>query len=232
VISGHAQENNIILLTNPKITMINIVDNHESLIDLKNHREICYGPSPEISDNMDYTWIRKTVYDKLIQAQKSLPEGIRFCLYEGYRSLKLQKMLFENRFRQVAAQHPDWPKDKIFKEATKLVSPVKNIDGTKITPPHSTGGAIDIYLIDEKAQPLDMGIHPKDWMEDHDGSISLTLSQKISAEAKKNRMIMNQALSAAGFVNYAGEYWHWSYGDRYWAYFSNQPHAIYGSYKR
>ena len=73
-----------------------------------------------------------------------------------------------------------------------------------------------------------MGIHPKDWMQDTDGSLSLTNSQKISAEARHYRQIMNSALMSAGFVNYPTEYWHWSYGDRYWAYHQGQSTAIYG----
>ena len=39
---------------------------------------------------------------------------------------------------------------------------------------------------------------------------------------------MGIALQAVGFVNYPTEYWHWSYGDRYWAYQKGQPAAIYG----
>ncbi len=41
---------------------------------------------------------------------------------------------------------------------------------------------------------------------------------------------MSDALNVVGFVNYPTEYWHWSYGDRYWAYVKQQPFAIYGSY--
>jgi hypothetical protein len=53
----------------------------------------------------------------------------------------------------------------------------------------------------------------------------------ISSAAKHNRKIMSNALTKAGFVNYLGEYWHWSYGDRYWAYFTKKDKAIYGSIK-
>jgi D-alanyl-D-alanine dipeptidase len=35
------------------------------------------------------------------------------------------------------------------------------------------------------------------------------------------------ALSAAGFVNYPTEWWHWSYGDRYWAMVTGEPAALY-----
>ena len=50
-----------------------------------------------------------------------------------------------------------------------------------------------------------MGIKVVDWMQDIDGSISKTNSDKISLEAKINRQIMSKALSQVGFVNYSGE---------------------------
>lgn len=55
---------------------------------------LAYGPSPEVPNNTDYTKLRKTVYEKLTQAQKLLPAALHFCLYEGYRSLNLQKNTF------------------------------------------------------------------------------------------------------------------------------------------
>ncbi len=74
-----------------------------------------------------------------------------------------------------------------------------------------------------------MGIEVKDWMDDEDGSLSLTASQKISAEAKTYRKVMSDALESVGFVNYPHEYWHWSYGDRYWAHQTGHAFALYGS---
>ena len=229
-VNRYAQKNDIILIADRKILAIRVIDNQEPMVDLKHQKEICYGVSPEIPNNTDYTKLRKSVYEKLKQAQKLLPKGLRFCLYDGYRSLQLQKMLFDNRFEKIKKQHTDWSQEQIFLETTKLVSPVINQDGTKNIPPHSTGDAIDISLIDEQGNSVDMGIHPKDWMEDNDGSISLTSSLIISAEAQNNRKIMSDALSAVGFVNYPTEYWHWSYGDRYWAYHKDKSHAFYGSY--
>jgi len=73
-----------------------------------------------------------------------------------------------------------------------------------------------------------MGIAPKDWMQNKDGSLSKTDSKTISSSAQSYRAIMNQALSSQGFVNYPPEYWHWSYGDRYWAFVKKKPVALYG----
>ncbi|MDT7587682.1 MAG: zinc D-Ala-D-Ala dipeptidase, partial [Pseudonocardiales bacterium] len=36
------------------------------------------------------------------------------------------------------------------------------------------------------------------------------------------------ALHSVGFVNYPTEWWHWSYGDRYWAIKTTAAAAIYG----
>lgn len=218
MIHSNTKTNNIILIADPEILAIRVLENKEPMIDLKDQKTIVYGPSPEIPNNTDYTKIKKTVYEKLKQAQSLLPQGLHFCIYEGYRSLQLQKMLFDTRFEKIKKLYPTWSQDEIFTETTKLISPVVNQDGLKNIPPHSTGGAIDVYLIDDKGIAIDMGIHPEDWMKDDDGSLSLTSSSVISIEAQKNRKIMSNVLEALDFVNYPTEYWHWSYGDRYWAY--------------
>jgi D-alanyl-D-alanine dipeptidase len=44
-----------------------------------------------------------------------------------------------------------------------------------------------------------------------------------------DRAILAQALRPAGLVNYPTEWWHWSYGDRYWALVTGAPYATYGS---
>ncbi len=44
--------------------------------------------------------------------------------------------------------------------------------------------------------------------------------------------VSDAVLGAAGLVNYPTEWWHWSYGDRYWAMATGAPGAIYGSAHR
>jgi D-alanyl-D-alanine dipeptidase len=227
MLSAQAQAN-MVLISDPQIVNIPIIENHEPMIDLRQQKIISYGPSPEIQNNTDYTKMRKTVYEKLVKAQQLLPKNLHFCIYEAYRSLQLQNKLFEDRVAKIKKLHPDWSAEQRFHDANKMVAPVKHLDGTANTPPHSTGGAIDIYLLNEKNEPIPMGIHPKDWMQDNDASISTTNSKIISEEAQHNRKIMSKALATVGFVNYPTEYWHWSYGERYWAYHTGKSHAIYG----
>lgn len=97
----------------------------------------------------------------------------------------------------------------------------KNISskGKQNVPSHSTGGAI------EKGNPLDMGI-PLD--DPYNEDFIHADSPRISSEARKNRDIMTHALVAVGFVGYSAEFWHFSYGDRRWAFLTHSPYSIYG----
>ncbi|MGA2655068.1 MAG: M15 family metallopeptidase [Gammaproteobacteria bacterium] len=222
-------DNEIVLIADPRVLAMPVIENHEPWVDLRTQSVIKIGPSPEIDNNQDYFYMRKTVYEKLVAAQALLPDDLQFCLYEAYRSLALQNQLFTTHYNDLKKIHPTWSHDALFIETTKLVSPVTNLDDTKNIPPHSTGAAIDVYLLDKNGQVVDMGMHPKDWMLDHDGSLSLTDSKIISKEAQKYRHMMSKVLTQVGFANYPTEYWHWSYGDRYWAYQKGQSHAIYGN---
>jgi D-alanyl-D-alanine dipeptidase len=50
----------------------------------------------------------------------------------------------------------------------------------------------------------------------------------LSPEARRNRRLLADALTAAGFSNYPAEWWHWSFGDQAWALRTGQEYAIYG----
>jgi D-alanyl-D-alanine dipeptidase len=222
-------ERSIISPIDPRVLSIPIQDNQEPMIDLLEQDIILFGASPEVLNNRDYTKMRVTVYNKLVTAQQRLPVKLRFCLYEAYRSLALQQQLFNDRHTLLQHTYPDWDAHTLFQETTQIVAPVINWDGSPNTPPHSTGAAIDIYLLDSQNRVVDMGIQVEDWRLDIDGSISKTDSTKISTQAQQYRAIMNHALQAVGFVNYPAEYWHWSYGDRYWAHAVGNAFALYGS---
>ena len=220
------------LIADEVISNIPILENQEPFVDARQLGGILIGPSPEIDDNQDYTFMRKSVYERLLEAQSLLPEEIQFCLYEAYRSLELQKILFDERYRRVKVQYPSYSHEELYLQAIRLVSPITHLDGCINIPPHATGGAIDVYLVDREGNPLDMGMHPKDWMDDITGVLSLTQSQVISSQAQAHRYMMSDVLERVGFANYPNEYWHWSYGDRYWAYMTKHTHAIYGMPKK
>jgi D-alanyl-D-alanine dipeptidase len=50
----------------------------------------------------------------------------------------------------------------------------------------------------------------------------------VPPAAPPTTRLMVSALTAAGLVNYPAHWWHWSYGDRFWAFVNRAPHARYG----
>ena len=108
-----------------------------------------------------------------------------------------------------------------YQEAAKFVSPfIDNI------PTHATGAAIDISLFSVNNKKLiDMGkfdviFGPNDQQE--------TFSENTSEDQSNNRLMLLSAATRAGLVNYGFEWWHYSYGDKMWAYVKKQKAAIYG----
>jgi D-alanyl-D-alanine dipeptidase len=224
------EKEELVLIVDQRVLDIPILENHELLVDLRNQSTILIGPSPEIENNTCYTWVRKSVFERLELAQKMLPPSLQLCLYEGLRTLSLQKQLYETRWNIIRNAYPKWTEAEVYSEVIKLVSPVVTLDGIRNIPPHSTGAAVDVYLVDSITQkPVEMGILAKDWLLDQTGVLSKTDSESISEEAKKNRQTLSTVMQEAGFVNYPTEYWHWSFGDRYWAFIKKQPFAFYDS---
>ena len=217
----------IVYIADPEILAIPIKECGESFIDLKDQTEIGYGPVPENEFTAnDYTKMRKTVYEKLCTAQKTLPEGWRFRLYEGLRSRKVQKMLFDAEHAHLKIRLAGQTPAEIFRETTRLVSPIENFDGSRNIPPHSTGAAVDVEIVTEKGQVVDMGMEAKDW-DVVVPEMCLTNCHIIDENIQANRKILFDVMTAQDFVNMPTEWWHFSYGDRYWAYHKNQAHAIY-----
>ena len=216
------------LITDPEVLAIDVEDNGEPLVNIKHNPEIAYGPVPECPQSAPfYTKMRAGVFDRLLAAQQLLPDGIKFRLYEGLRDFEVQRFLFDQMYGQNEAQCPELSEELLFLQTTKLVSPVVNLDGSENIPPHCTGAAVDVELIDAEGNLLDMGMQAKDWMT-YPAHISETDCVEISLEAQQNRQLLLKVMTEVGFVNYHTEWWHYSYGDKYWAYMLGKPKAIYG----
>lgn len=74
---------------------------------------------------------------------------------------------------------------------------------------------MDLTLAYADGRELDLGT-PVDANPEESAGACFTRAEGISAEARRNREMLGAALTAAGFVNYPTEWWHWSFGDRYW----------------
>lgn len=169
----------------------------------------CYEPylreHPEFS-----LMIRQAVLDRLIEAQTILPSHWRIVLKAGYRPYSVQLNILKTIMEEVGQRHPDWSNEQRLEHARLFVS-----DPRLVCPPHVTGGAVDLDIIDSTTgESIDMGCPPNT-----DNEIAYLHSDKLSAEQRKNRDILLEAMLAAGFAPLVTEWWHYQYGETYWAAF-------------
>jgi D-alanyl-D-alanine dipeptidase len=90
--------------------------------------------------------------------------------------------------------------------------------------PHVTGAAIDVTLTDVWGSELDLGT-PIDPMAEEYGLDPTP----VVDEARERRQLLARVLTDVGLVNYPGAWWHWSYGDRYWALLTGAASAPFGA---
>jgi zinc D-Ala-D-Ala dipeptidase len=221
-------------IVSPDVTRIKIEECGEELIDLNNlgNKRIVLLTSFDSTYNAghrDCGKVRKGLCDRLLRLLEHLPSNVGLAIFEGYRPLWKQKEYFVKKFKELARIDKDFKLDdehlnNIYRETCKWVSPfIDNI------PVHCTGAAIDFMLFQFNEEGfmelLDLGkfgviFGPNDQAK--------TLAPNLSAVQIANRNMLLNAASESGLVNYGYEWWHYSYGDRAWAFVEGREKAIYG----
>ena len=92
--------------------------------------------------------------------------------------------------------------------------------------PHVAGAAVDLTLVDATGEELDLGT-PIDATPEQSGG-RCYFAAEVGPDARAHRDLLARVLTRVGLVNYPTEWWHWSYGDRYWALTTGAPAALYG----
>lgn len=210
----------IITLSNPEVVAISVRENDEPLVDLAGIPAFIIDKRKQ-GTSSQYTFVRETVANMLLRAQQLLGP-IKLLIIEGHRPITLQKVYFDEYYDNLKGKYPQWSHEKLYQAASTYVSP------PEIVPPHSTGGAIDLTLTNAAGVELNMGV-PVNASPEESNNRCYTLASDISDQAKANRQLLINAMSSVGFVNFPSEFWHWSYGDKYWAYHMRKPHSLYGT---
>ncbi|GAA5197270.1 M15 family metallopeptidase [Rugosimonospora acidiphila] len=209
----------MILMSDPQVAAIRTADNGEPLVDLRDVADLWLDD--RLSDEQGaFARLRLTVAERLSEAQRRLPAGVRLLVVEGYRPRRLQESYFFGYRDGLRERYQDWGAQRLHVEASKFVAPPD-------LAPHGTGGAVDLTLCTEDRVELDMGTRVNDSPE---ASLNAcyTAARNIPAAARLNRAMLWKALTEVGLVNYPTEWWHWSYGERYWALSSGVPNTLYG----
>ncbi|MFJ4686633.1 M15 family metallopeptidase [Streptomyces sp. NPDC091377] len=209
----------IILLSDPRVAATPVSDNGEPLVDLRAVATLRVD-SRQADGDGSYAHLRAGVLHRLLLAQNVLPPGVRLLVVEGFRPPTLQHRYFEEYAATLRAAHPDASPARIRELASAYISPPE-------VAPHVSGGAVDLTLCAEDGTELPLGTEVNATPEESGGRCR-TAAPDLDAEARAHRAVLGDAMTAAGFVNYPTEWWHWSYGDRYWALTTRARTAPYG----
>lgn len=215
--------NGIVLMADPRLTGIPVRECGDPLVDLRTRRLIAIDHRRRDPAG-DWRQARSGLAQRLDSAARSLPAGVRLLHVEGYRPPALQARYFAEYRSELAVARPDLNPEALRRLTSRYVSPPE-------VAPHSAGAAVDLTLCDDSGIELDLGTMVNANPEQSAGGC-YTAAENISATGRANRAVLAAAMTVAGFVNYPTEWWHWSYGDRYWALVSGAPAAIYGTLTR
>jgi zinc D-Ala-D-Ala dipeptidase len=213
----------VIPLSDPRVAAVPVRDCGEPLVDLRTAAPLRVDPR-QADPAGAYAHLRSGVADRLVTAQSLLPRGVRLLVVEGYRPPATQERYFREYRDQLRRAHPDWSAAKLDEEASWYISPPH-------VAPHVAGAAVDLTLCGEDGTELPMG-SPVNATPQESAGRCYTDSLDVSPAARRNRDVLSRVLRAVQLVNYPSEWWHWSYGDRYWAFASGAASARYGPVAR
>ncbi|GAA2298024.1 M15 family metallopeptidase [Actinomadura luteofluorescens] len=155
--------------------------------------------------------LREEALDRLCRAERRLPPGFGIVVIDGWRSRAFQTELRKHYSCHASPELGDFVADP---------------DSSRQIPPHVTGGAADLTL-SWSGTALGLGTDfdsftPEaavDAFEGHTGGEDIV---------RDLRRLLSCVLSAEGFIADPLEWWHWSYGDQWWAKVRNVTTAPYG----
>lgn len=217
-----------ILLADPRVAAIPVAQSSEPLVRLVTAGRLDVAPAGPVAPvgpplrvpGRAHALVRREVARRLLAAAQRLPPGLRLHVAEGYRPAALQRAWFEAYRAALLAGSPGLDPERGHELASRFIAPPE-------VAAHPSGAAVDVTLLGPDGRPLDMGT-PIDASPEASGGACAFDAPGIGDEARRNRERLAACLRAAGFVNYPTEWWHWSYGDRYWALLTGRPAARYG----
>ena len=133
------------------------------------------------------THVRKTICEMIAKAERLLPNGYSIKLLDGYRSEKEQLRRREQFFQRLAAEHPEWTADEREQYVNRGIAKKSG---------HNTGEAVDVTLAHE-GKVLDCGTAYLEFTP-----LTQTEAKWLTDFQQKNREMLFQVMTTAGFVNY------------------------------
>lgn len=201
---------------------VSINETDEPLVEVVETSRLKIGPVKK--QYKPSFFVRKTVAEKLVRVSENLLEGVNLVLIDGYRALKSQQESWDREFMKLKIENPAWTEEQVEQKVRLIIAkpaPLAN---------HHCGGAVDVTLAYSDGAMFDMGTpYLSEAMGAEWNRKFQMLSNEITDEQKANRKILCDVMEKEDFVWYPGEWWHYCWGDRMWAVYSNQAKCFYGS---
>lgn len=217
---------------------ITIEDCNEPLVPIPLENFSVELPHPYVKLGAEYNdkspyCLRQGVVKALLEAQflleKRYPEW-KIKIYDAYRPVGVQQFMVNHTYncllksqnfqeQQLSAQQ----RQDLWSKVYQLWA-APSLDRT-MPPPHSTGAAVDVTIVNDLGKALDMGgeidelherSHPDYYVSDRDDR---------NQQYQFNRQLLNRIMTNAGFCRHPGEWWHFSLGDQMWVWLYNQNNS-------
>lgn len=169
--------------------------------------------------------LRRGVLNALVTAETWLQQhhpGWQIQIFDAYRPVEVQQYMVDYTFAtalrsQGLIASPE-DKQKIWEQVYQIWA-VPSLDPAT-PPPHSTGAAVDVTLVDATGNPVDMGseIDELSARSQPNYYTSRTVQERQYSD---HRQLLKQVMEAGGFCRHPGEWWHFSLGDQMWVWQRN-----------
>ncbi|MEH2380095.1 MAG: M15 family metallopeptidase [Nostoc sp.] len=175
-------------------------------------------------------YLRESVIENLLQAQNYLyllHPNWRIQIFDAYRPIAVQQFMVDYSFAQAVQDRgltevelsPNL-RQEIWKAVYEIWA-VPSLD-EKTPPPHSTGAAVDVTLVDDAGQIVNMGSPIDEMSERSHPDYYANSDHQQSQKYHAHRQLLRDVMLKAGFQRNPREWWHFSVGDQMWAWLNNQ----------
>lgn len=174
--------------------------------------------------------LRQGVLNSLIQAQGQLQmlcPNWRIQIFDAYRPVAVQQFMVDYTFDSVvqvqglSAAHLSAAIREAIWEQVYQIWAVPSLD-QNTPPPHSTGAALDVTLVDSTGQTVNMGSAIDELSTRSHPAYFATSTDPLEQQYHIYRQLLWDVMRKAEFQRHPVEWWHFSIGDQMWAWLMNQ----------
>ncbi len=187
-------------------------------------------------------YLRFSVLDSLITAQTKLQQlrrGWHIQIFDAYRPVEVQQFMVDYTFttalqaQGLTSQATAAQQQGIWEQVYQMWAvPSFNPD---TPPPHSTGAAVDVTLVDENGETVDMGGAIDELLARSHPDYYANATNPLEQQYHTHRQLLRDIMYSSGFRRHPLEWWHFSKGDQMWAWLcqqENPTHPIVARYGR